>query len=260
MKITSEISNSAQENQAIKRQKLEEWKAKQHQTPTLIHKTRTGKSTSNLYTSTAKTHTEDRKIYVREPAAPFISMAEMMKKFESSTREMSIPCMNFSMSHDGMAGSVQRKPKIALTMPKEPELETAQRYRPVKLKSSAELEEEMMAIIPKFKARPLNKKCSLLQLRNLSLLLGTFSAYPDNGCCRRLEENSGWYSRIDSVRFLSGYVDQRLLKINAKVFHSYNSTMFCNSGVFSIDNWNVSHGIFRDLVTSGQLLTVLFLL
>lgn len=57
-----------------------------------------------------------------------------------------------------MAGSVRRKPKLTLTRPKEPELETAQRYRPVKLKSSAELEEEMMAKIPKFKARPLNKK------------------------------------------------------------------------------------------------------
>nr|GLL45448.1 protein TPX2 isoform X2 [Ipomoea trifida] len=161
MKITSETPNFAQENQAIKRQKLEEGKARQIlsiKPQTLLHKTRPGKSTSNLYTSTAKTRIEDRKIYVREPAAPFISMAEMMKKFESSTREMSMPRMNCSMSHDGMAGSVQRKPKLTLTRPKEPELETAQRYRPVKLKSSAELEEEMMAKIPKFKARPLNKK------------------------------------------------------------------------------------------------------
>ncbi|XP_019172271.1 PREDICTED: protein TPX2 isoform X2 [Ipomoea nil] len=161
MKIISETPNFAQENQAIKRQKLEEGKARQIlsiKPQTLLHKTRPGKSTSNLYTSTAKTRTEDRKIYVREPAAPFISMAEMMKKFESSTREMSMPRMNCSMSHDGMAGSVQRKPKLTLTRPKEPELETAQRYRPVKLKSSAELEEEMMAKIPKFKARPLNKK------------------------------------------------------------------------------------------------------
>ncbi|XP_019174097.1 PREDICTED: protein TPX2-like [Ipomoea nil] len=174
----------------MKREKLEEGKARKIlsiKPQTLLHKTRPGKSTSNLYTSIAKTRAEDRKIYVREPASPFISTAEIMKKFESSTREMSMPCMNCSMSHDGMAaGSVQRKLRIALTRPKEPELEPAQRYRPVKLKSSAELEEEMIAKIPKFKARPLNKK-----LQNLSLSLGTFSAYPDNGCCRRLEENSG---------------------------------------------------------------------
>ena len=31
------------------------------------------------------------KVYVREPAAPFVSMAEMMKKFQSSTRDLSLP-------------------------------------------------------------------------------------------------------------------------------------------------------------------------
>ncbi|RRT59104.1 hypothetical protein B296_00029117 [Ensete ventricosum] len=41
------------------------------------------------------------------------------------------------------------------------ELETAHRVRAVRIKSSAELEEEMLAKIPKFKARPLNKKLSL---------------------------------------------------------------------------------------------------
>lgn len=39
------------------------------------------------------------KVYVREPAAPFISMAEMMKKFQSNTREMSLTCVNGSLSH-----------------------------------------------------------------------------------------------------------------------------------------------------------------
>nr|GMC95597.1 protein TPX2-like [Ipomoea batatas] len=65
MKITSETPNFAQENQAIKRQKLEEGKARQIlsiKPQTLLHKTRPGKSTSNLYTSTAKTRVEDRKL------------------------------------------------------------------------------------------------------------------------------------------------------------------------------------------------------
>lgn len=53
---------------------------------------------------------------------------------------------------------MQRKPKLTLTRPKEPEFETSQRLRPVKIKSSAELEEEMMAKITKFKARPVNRK------------------------------------------------------------------------------------------------------
>jgi len=53
---------------------------------------------------------------------------------------------------------MQGNTRMTLTRPKEPEFETAQRARPVKVKSSAELEEEMMAKMPKFKARPLNKK------------------------------------------------------------------------------------------------------
>lgn len=60
---------------------------------------------------------------------------------------------------------MQRKPnKLTLTAPKEPEFETAQRVRPTTVKSSAELEEEIMAKIPKFKARPLNKKVLILQI------------------------------------------------------------------------------------------------
>lgn len=56
---------------------------------------------------------------------------------------------------------IQMKPKLTLTRPKEPEFETSQRVRSVRVKSTAELEEEMMAKIPKFKARPLNKKVTL---------------------------------------------------------------------------------------------------
>ncbi|KAF9600872.1 hypothetical protein IFM89_013468 [Coptis chinensis] len=50
------------------------------------------------------------------------------------------------------------KPKLTLTRPKEPDLETSHRARSVRVKSSVELEEEMMANTPKFKARPVNKK------------------------------------------------------------------------------------------------------
>ena len=51
-----------------------------------------------------------------------------------------------------------RTNKLTLTRPKEPEFVTSQRARPLRVKSSAELEEEMLAKIPKFKARPVNKK------------------------------------------------------------------------------------------------------
>lgn len=81
-------------------------------------------------------------VYVREQIAPFVSTAELMKKFQTSTRDL----------------FVQNRPKLTLTRPKEPEFVTSQRARPLRVKSSAELEEEMLAKIPKFKARPVNKK------------------------------------------------------------------------------------------------------
>lgn len=97
-------------------------------------------------------------MYVREPVAPFVSMAEMMKKFQSGTREMPSMRSSCSLSQTDAAGAMQRKHKLVLTRPKTPEFETSQRVRSVKVKSSAEIEEEMMAKLPKFKARPLNKK------------------------------------------------------------------------------------------------------
>jgi hypothetical protein len=57
---------------------------------------------------------------------------------------------------------VEAASKLTLTRPKEPEFETAQRVRSTRVKSTAELEEEMMAKIPKFKARPLNKKVKFM--------------------------------------------------------------------------------------------------
>lgn len=59
-----------------------------------------------------------------------------------------------------MQAAIQRRPRLTLTRPKEPELETAHRVRAVRIKSSAELEEEMLSKMPKFKARPVNKKVS----------------------------------------------------------------------------------------------------
>ncbi|PPD67114.1 hypothetical protein GOBAR_DD36008 [Gossypium barbadense] len=151
--------NLAQENQAVKRQKLDGGRSRQilnvkpHNLP---HKSKLGltSGSSNLCSSTGQPSNKlDRKVYVREQAAPFVSMAEMMKKFQSCTRDLSRP---HSSSNDN-AATVQM-PVLRLTRPKEPEFETAQRMRPVVVKSTAELEEEMMAKIPKFKARPLNKK------------------------------------------------------------------------------------------------------
>ncbi|XP_027191283.1 protein TPX2 [Cicer arietinum] len=149
-KSTAGTPHLAQENQAIKKQKLEGGQSRQIlnvKPQTYPH----NKSKLGYSSSTSKTLKEDRKTYVREtpktPAsAPFVSMAEMMKRFQSSTRDLPM----HTLSHI--------KPKLTLTRPKEPEFETTQRVRPARVKSAAELEEEMMAKMPKFKARPLNKK------------------------------------------------------------------------------------------------------
>ncbi|KAH0719853.1 hypothetical protein KY290_006490 [Solanum tuberosum] len=174
--------NLSQENQAIKRQKLEGGKSRQIlnvKPQNLPHKTKVGvaSSSSTLFASTAEVHKQDRKMYVREPVAPFVSIAEMMKKFQSGTREMSLPRMSSSTSHDDPAGQMQRKHKLILTRPKEPEFVTAQRVRPTRVKSSAEQEEEMMAKIPKFKARPLNKK--LLEVPTLPALPKSIPQLPE---------------------------------------------------------------------------------
>ncbi|KAK8648100.1 hypothetical protein V6N13_128862 [Hibiscus sabdariffa] len=145
--------NLALGNQAIKRQKLDGGRSRQIlnvKPHNLQHKSKLGltSGSSNLSFSAAKTFNKlERKVYVREQAAPFVSMAEMMNKFQTCTRDLSLP-----------HSSLSNLPTLKLTTPKEPEFETAQRMRPVRVKSAAELEEEMMAKILKFKARPLNKK------------------------------------------------------------------------------------------------------
>ncbi|XP_047338357.1 protein TPX2-like isoform X2 [Impatiens glandulifera] len=151
-------ANLALENQAIKKQKLEGGKSRQilNIKPTnLQHKNRFGTYMSS--SSSSVNREKDRKIYVREPA-PFVSTAEMMRKFQSGgTRSTSL---STSLDNNGGSSIAQRRSntKLTLTRPKEPELVTSQRIRSARIKSSSEIEEEMMATIPKFKARPLNKK------------------------------------------------------------------------------------------------------
>ncbi|XP_076937041.1 protein TPX2-like [Bidens hawaiensis] len=167
-------NNLALENQAVKRQKLEGGKTRQIlniKTQILPHKPRPG--VINATTPAAKTtRIEERKMYVREQApVPFVSMAEMMRKFQSGTRASSS-----SLPH-GDNQVMQKKPKLKLTRPKEPAFETSQRVRSVKLKSSAELEEEMMAKIPKFKARPVNRK--ILEAPTLPAIKRTTPQMPE---------------------------------------------------------------------------------
>ncbi|KAL2621963.1 hypothetical protein R1flu_002168 [Riccia fluitans] len=88
------------------------------------------------------------------PPSPFVSLAEKVRRFQLKTPER---------FHTNTGGSQelmddQEKRKLKLTKPKTPEFETSHRTRQIKVKSTAELEEEMLAKVPKFKARPAPKK------------------------------------------------------------------------------------------------------
>ncbi|XP_066397779.1 protein TPX2-like isoform X2 [Miscanthus floridulus] len=152
-KAASAGAEIAQENQAVKRQKLDDGRARQIlnvKTKVLPHKGRADLAGSN---EVRRSH-EDM-CSVKE-ATPYVSAAELVKKFESGTRKLSITHSR-SRCHEDAA--LQGRPKLLmLTRPKEPEFQTSHRVRAVKVKSSAELEEEMLAKIPKFRARPFNKK------------------------------------------------------------------------------------------------------
>ncbi|XP_015694892.2 protein TPX2 isoform X2 [Oryza brachyantha] len=158
-KAATAANDIAQENQAVKRQKLDDGRTRQIlnvKARTLPHKGRGGLAGSTeMSLSAMRKHRDDS--YSLKEVAPYVSAAEMVKKFESGTRDLSIP-HNRSVSHDDAATALHRRPKLMLTRPKEPEFQTSHRVRAVRVKSSAELEEEMLAKIPKFRARPFNKK------------------------------------------------------------------------------------------------------
>ncbi|KAL6218315.1 hypothetical protein ACLB2K_011529 [Fragaria x ananassa] len=162
MKNASGTSMLAQENQAIKWEKLD-----------------VGRS---------------RQIYVQEPAAPFVSMAEMMNRFQSSTRDLSLPHANEA----DVASIIQMKPKLTLTRPKEPEFETSQRVRSVRVKSTAELEEEMMAKIPKFKARPILEAPSLPAMSRSTPQPPAFQVKLKMNCVSSQEANSRLFFMFNS--------------------------------------------------------------
>ncbi|XP_068654038.1 protein TPX2-like isoform X2 [Aristolochia californica] len=161
----------ALENQAIKRQKLDEGRSRQilnvknHVLPhksnlRLTNGNQVGASANKCGKESKENDPRQRKVYVREQinANPFISTAELAKKFQSNTRRLQLPPTNKSLSRDDADSMLQRRQVLKLTRPQEPEFHTIQRLRPTKMKSTAELEEEMLANMPKFKARPLNKK------------------------------------------------------------------------------------------------------
>ncbi|CAK9255531.1 unnamed protein product [Sphagnum jensenii] len=93
---------------------------------------------------------------IMRPPSPFVSMAERVRRFQNKTPERFYSHRTRTTNQEET--HLADKPKMQLTMPKEFELETSQRSRPTRMKSTAELEEEMLANIPKFKARPLPKK------------------------------------------------------------------------------------------------------
>lgn len=168
-------AHALEETRARKKQKLDGGRLKQIQnvktgeekpkvTLTVPHEfrfctdTRARAHAADYTTPYTTDKTFQRCLSVQEgrPVSPFVSMAERVQRFQQKTPER----FHVLPSGGGSSHLVEiEKPKpLKLTRPKTPELGTMQRMRPTRMKSSAEIEEEMMANLPKFKARPLPKK------------------------------------------------------------------------------------------------------
>lgn len=122
---------------------------------------------------TVKTLQRSESVQVgRAVGSPFMSMAEKVRRFQLKTPE------RFHMVPSRTQMEVHtEKPKMRLTRPKTPELETMQRARPPRVKSANEIEEEMLAKMPKFKARPLPKK--ILEAPSLPMLTKSTPQIPE---------------------------------------------------------------------------------
>ncbi|XP_051215725.1 protein TPX2 isoform X1 [Lolium perenne] len=161
-KAAAVANDIAQEHQAVKKQKLDDGRTRQIlnvKTRVLPHKGKGGLAGSTEMTSWLSMRKHHDGTHSLKEGTPYISAAEMVKKFESGTRDLGSH-HNRSMPNEDAATKLQRRPKLTLTRPKEPEFQTTHRVRAVRMKNSSELEEEMLAKIPKFRARPFNKKIS----------------------------------------------------------------------------------------------------
>ncbi|XP_044965658.1 protein TPX2 isoform X1 [Hordeum vulgare subsp. vulgare] len=160
-KADAAANDIRQENQAVKRQKLDDGSTRQIlnvKSRVLPHKGSGSLAGNTEVILSSMRHRHDDAHSLKEvTVTPYISAAEMVKKFESGTRDLGSHYSR-SISNEDAATASQRRPKLMLTRPKEPEFQTTHRVRAVRMKSSSELEEEMLAKIPKFRARPFNKK------------------------------------------------------------------------------------------------------
>jgi targeting protein for Xklp2 len=100
-KAATAANEIAQENQAVKRQKLDDGRTRQIlnvKTRTLPHKGRGGglAGSTEMSLSAMRKHRDDS--HSLKEVTHYISAAEMVKKFESGTRELAIP-HNRSLSH-----------------------------------------------------------------------------------------------------------------------------------------------------------------
>ncbi|URE26413.1 Cell cycle regulated microtubule associated protein [Musa troglodytarum] len=157
---SSMATEIAQENQAVKRQKLDDGRSRQiHniKNRVLLHKPRLGLTGgTDMSTSAAKGCLEEkssRKIF-EAPSFPALPKSVPQPPI---FQEFHLKTMDRANQHAETSSSNQNKP-FRLTEPRPPHLETSLRARPPTIKSTQELELEELEKIPKFKARPLNKK------------------------------------------------------------------------------------------------------
>lgn len=125
-----------------------------------------------------------------------------------------------------------------LTEPKTPLLHTSLRARPPKVKSSLEIEQEELEKLPKFKAKPLNKKvlylcvyiiyfsqCLTEQSQHM-LIYFLF--------CRYLKVRASWVCSVMS-RNISQYLKNFILLLMRGFHHLQRLQIFSTKYLFKID-------------------------
>eukprot|EP00271_Cylindrocystis_brebissonii_P013040 TRINITY_DN32596_c0_g1_i1.p1 TRINITY_DN32596_c0_g1~~TRINITY_DN32596_c0_g1_i1.p1 ORF type:complete len:791 (-),score=170.30 TRINITY_DN32596_c0_g1_i1:425-2797(-) len=143
--------------QAPKRQKLENGRLKQilagknvvlpvrSATPLTVPEEFTFRTQARL--RSFNDHSDTQKII------PYVSMMEMVQNFHKKT-----PKRYHTVAPSENHPQIEAHAEAQFTVPRGPYLATALRERQTRSKSSKEMEEEALAKMPKFKARPLDRK------------------------------------------------------------------------------------------------------
>ncbi|XP_058103621.1 protein TPX2-like [Magnolia sinica] len=123
------------------------------------------------------------------------------------------------------------QPRLRLTIPREPELETSQRAQRIKPKHSTEVVGHILSVVASFKARPLNRK--ILAAPSMPLIQKSMPALPEFQ-----EFHLKTSQRAMQPSFTTSFSLQRSNN-SEKVSHNYKTSSAIHIG--AKDSKNVQH-------------------